>query len=96
MDKNVTSNSVNMGDMQICAYACPPTEFNPNPFEFKFDQSQSAGTMTIQEYKQKIVELFIKMEQEHGCCHSFRIEHTGQFDTDSTGKMTDIKCIIEY
>ena len=64
-DRNVTSALNEPADfMQVCAYACPPTEWNPQPFEYKpiFTEKK---TMTMKEYKEKFIELFKQMEQEH-------------------------------
>lgn len=80
----------------VCMYACPSVDFNPQPFQFEYLPLAKQKIMTIQEYKKKFIELFEQMEQEHGPCSSVVIDHLDQFGINSSGKLSDINCSIEY
>ena len=45
---------------------------------------------------EKFIELFEQMEQEHGPCLSVVIDHLDQFGVNSSGKLSDVNCSIEY
>lgn len=53
--------------------------------------------MTMQEYKQKFIELVQQMEQEHGQCEYVTIQHVDKATTQyGTIISTNLQCTIEY
>lgn len=77
MDKNISSATGSVFDGVVCAYACPDTDFRPEPFTAPdFGKlSQNTINTSIADFKERFKGLFIEMEEVHGKCLSVTIKH---------------------
>ena len=98
---NAISGSTGNG-YNVCAYACPDTEWNPQPWTSSPDmiinpEQPKEEIMNIEYYKKKFAELFMEMERQHGYCKMLHIEHGEEVRRDDGSIMSarvDVK--IEF
>ena len=77
-NKNVSRATGSVYDGVVCAYACPDTDFRPEPFTAPDFGKLSPNTfkISISDFKVRFKDLFIEMEEVHGKCFSVTIKHS--------------------